>query len=168
MGPLSCASERCRPPGVLWLPEPEPEPLPSQRGGSLTPRSGDRYDSQSARDAEGRPLAGPGERTGLQARGHEVPGATPAPAAAASAAAAGPRWRRSAIRPHLGVPGRSPVARLVRPGEVRHLRPLGRVLRAQFWERMVLVSAPPSVSSDPALVPSSPTQIPPLRLCFAL
>lgn len=40
---------------------------------------------------------------------------------------------RAALRPSTtpGVPGRPPAARLVRQGQVRHLYPLGRVLRAQ-------------------------------------
>lgn len=85
-------------------------------------------------------------------RRHAAPGAPGAPAgapaaaaaataAAAAAAVARARRRppRAALRPHLGVPGRPPAAGLVRPGQVRHLHPLGGVLRAQFRERVVLV-----------------------------
>lgn len=115
------------------------------------------------RTRAGRPPAGP-----RAARGHAAPGApgarAGAPAAAPAAAAARTQHRapRAALRRHLGVPGRPPAAGLVRPGQVRHLHPLGGVLRAQFRERMVLVSAPPAVGSDSAspAPPGPPTPRP--------
>lgn len=110
------------------------------------------------RDAEGRAFGGRESVQDWGLRGYAIPEAAragaPAADPAATAAAAGFRERPCALRPHLGVPGRPPAARLVRQGQVRHLYPLGRVLRAQFRERMVLVSAPPSVSSNPALHPT--------------
>lgn len=76
-----------------------------------------RHTQQQKRKNSAREAAGACREDSRPARGHAAPGAprarAPAAAVAAAAAAAEPCPQLHALRPHLGVPGRPPAARVV-------------------------------------------------------